>query len=128
MAKEGGGVGRVRLLPSDKNLASNIARLENESTQSTSGPFGTIKSGARTYEYRSSNPMKDAADMAEVLADGGVRRNLRDTGWIADFRDGSAVTFRKSTKSLPGMPGVTLTIRNGKSKEVYEIHFLRSVG
>ncbi len=116
----------MRVLPSDKDLALNIARLEIRSPQNTSGPFGTTRSGARTYEYRSSDPIGDAIDMADALATGGARRDLRDVGWIADFRGGSAVTFRESTKSVPDMPGVTLTIRNGQSKEVYEIHFIRS--
>jgi len=124
MAKQGGGIGRIARAPDSAQLRANIARVEAESDQSTDGPFGSTRSGLRTYEVHSANPHQEAQAMAEELGRGGRERPLKDGGWVRDFGDRSAVTFRPSTKSVADMPGVTLTIRQGATRDVLEIHYL----
>jgi hypothetical protein len=126
MAKQGGGIGRISLRPSSQMLADNIARVEALSDQSTDGSFGSSKSQARVYEIFSDDPHALALQTAEILARGGIVRNLAGKGWIADFGGGSAVTYRYWTESVKTMPGVVLTVRDGKSREVYEFHYLPS--
>ena len=124
MAKGGGGIGRISLAPSDEILAQNIARVEGASPQDTDGPFGSTKSGARTFEIRSVHPHREAYILAEALSSGAQIRILDGKGWVADFGSGSAVTYRYTTETVKGMPGVTLSIRDGRSRAVYEIHYL----
>lgn len=124
MAKSGGGIGRIRMAPTSELLSANIARVESQSPSTGDGPFGSTRSGARTYEIFSDNPHVQALEMASQLGSGGRLRMLPDGGWIRLFTDKSAVTYRPTTKSVKDMPGVTLTVRNGKTREVYEIHFL----
>jgi|GEM_PF-2191377 hypothetical protein len=124
MAKQGGGIGRIELSPSSKILAKNIAFVEGASDQSTDGPFGSSNSHGRVYEIRSENPHADALRTAELLSRGGSRRTLEGKGWIADFGGGSAITYRYTTETVKEMPGVMLTVRDGASRSVYEIHYL----
>ena len=124
MAKQGGGIGRVGIAPSSELLSANSARVEARSPKSGDGPFGSTKSGERTYEIYSDNPHVEALDLANQLGSGGKLRLLPDGGWVRLFSERPAVTFRPTTTSVKDMPGVTLTVRNGKTREVYEIHYL----
>jgi hypothetical protein len=125
MAKQGGGIGRVGTAPSSELLAANIARVEARSPKSGDGPFGSTKSGGRTFEIYSDNPHVEALDLANQLGSGGRLQLLSEGGWVRVFSERSAVTFRPTTTSVKDMPGVTLTVRNGKTREVYEIHYLQ---
>ena len=125
MAKKGGGIGRVELAPSSKVLAENIDLVEQMSDQSTDGIFGSTKSGGRVSEIYSDDPHGEALRTAELLARGGSRRILKGKGWVSDFSDRSSVTYRYQTKTVKDMPGITLTIRDGATRAVYEIHYLQ---
>ena len=124
MAMQGGGIGRIVRAPDSAQLRENITRVESESDQSTNGPFGSTRSKLRVFEIRSPNPHEEALATANELGRGGRERPLKNGGWVRDFGDRSAVTFRPSTTSVADMPGVTLTIRHGATRDVYEIHYL----
>lgn len=124
MAKKGGGIGRIALSPTSQILADNIATAEDLADKSTDGPFGSTKVSGRVSEILSDDPHGDALRMAEILARGGSRRNLDGKGWVADFGGGSAVTYRFTTSTVKDMPGITLTVRDGITRAVYEIHYL----
>ena len=87
--------------------------------------FGIAGTCSTVREVYSKDPVGDAESFFATLTNGGVKSKLpNDKGIKANMADGSVVTIRKVTKSLP-FPGVDISIRKARLPVVkaQKIHF-----
>jgi len=82
------------------SLAGNFQKARDHFPTTLGGYFGTGRSGGKTRQIQSSDPMATAQKMFKTLSKGGKTALLPKPGAMtAVFKDGSRVNFRPTSTS-----------------------------
>jgi hypothetical protein len=109
------------------SLHNNFQKARDQFPTSPGGYFGTGKSGGKTRQIHSSEPLKTAEKMFKMLSKGGKVAKLPKPGAVtAVFRDGSRVNFRPTSGS-DGSPVIEIAFPKPASgvPATQKIHFVK---
>jgi hypothetical protein len=121
----GGGRGGGYSDSSSEQVASNFRSLETRFGPPSSGRYGTPGSSKSVRRISSTDPDATAKEFFDIASRGGKVTEIKPGVYRAKFKNGTYITYRKSSKS-DGSPAITINPgeKSQHSIRPHKIHFV----